>query len=164
MGVLRDRRTSAQSLDATPDIGELAKTLIQVPDKLAVVQMHLQQTLSRVKIAVLGARLGIHSEWALCATSARRLIFLRSPRQPLMRKSNVPDLYNLLDALVALRIEFEEHGEDGEAMQVLTSAKAQELRSLLDAAIGSTKHFIGQKHDGVDLFPQHESPGQTLDR
>jgi hypothetical protein len=43
LAVLRDRRTSAQSLDATPDIGALAKTLVQVPDKLAVVQMHLQQ-------------------------------------------------------------------------------------------------------------------------
>ena len=72
-----------------------------------------------------------------------------------MRKSNLPDLYNLLDVLVALRIEFEEHGEGREAMQVLTSAKVQELRSLLDAAIGSTKDFIGQKHDGESFYPQY---------
>jgi hypothetical protein len=80
-----------------------------------------------------------------------------------MRKSNAPDLYNLLDALVALRIEFEQHGEDPEAMQVFTSAKVQELRSLLDAAIGSTKHFIGQKHDGEDVLSAVRH-GQALDR
>jgi hypothetical protein len=41
--MFQDRRRSGQSLDATPDIGTLAQTLIQVPDKLAVVQMRLQQ-------------------------------------------------------------------------------------------------------------------------
>jgi hypothetical protein len=82
-----------------------------------------------------------------------------------MRRSNLPDLYNLLDALVALRIELEEHGEDSEAMQVFTSAKVQELRSLLDAAIGSTEHLIGQKHDGESFYPHYaRRPGQTLER
>ena len=82
-----------------------------------------------------------------------------------MRQSNLPDLYNLLDALVALRIEFEERGEDGEVMQVFTSAKVRELRSLLDAAIGSTKHFIGDKHGREPFYPQHLTrSGQTLDR
>ncbi len=80
-----------------------------------------------------------------------------------MPKSDRPDLYNLLDALVALRIEFEERGDDREAMQVLTSAKAQELRSLLDAAIGSTKEFIGAKQDGEAFYPHYSRrPGQTL--
>ena len=71
-----------------------------------------------------------------------------------MGKADQSDLYNLLDALVALRIEFEEHGEDCEAMQVVTSAKVQELRSVLDAAIGRTKHLIGQKHDGESFYPR----------
>ena len=43
MAIFEDRRKNGQSLDAVPDIGTLAQTLIQVPDKLAVVQMHLQQ-------------------------------------------------------------------------------------------------------------------------
>jgi hypothetical protein len=39
----------------------------------------------------------------------------------------------------------------------------QELRSLLDAAIASTKHFIGQKHDGESFHPQYERrPGTDL--
>ena len=43
MAIFRDRRRNGQSLDTTPDIGALAQTLIQVPDKLAAVQMHLRQ-------------------------------------------------------------------------------------------------------------------------
>ena len=54
LAVLREQRTSARSLDTTPDIGALAQTLIQVPDKLAVVQMHLQQ-LADAKHTVAGA-------------------------------------------------------------------------------------------------------------
>jgi hypothetical protein len=54
LAVFKDRRRNGQSLDATPDIGTLAQTLIQVPDKLAVVQMHLQQ-LADAKNTVPGA-------------------------------------------------------------------------------------------------------------
>ncbi len=78
-----------------------------------------------------------------------------------MAKADQSDLYNLLDALVALRIEFEEHGEDCEAMQVVTSAKVQELRSMLDAAIGRTKHLIGQKHDGESFYPRYARRPRT---
>jgi hypothetical protein len=60
-------------------------------------------------------------------------------------------------SLVALRIEFEEHGADREAMQVFTPAKVQELRALLDAAIGGTKRLVDQKHDGVSFYPAYAS-------
>jgi len=43
LAIFRDRRRNSQSLDATPDIGALAQTLVRVPDKLAAVQMHLRQ-------------------------------------------------------------------------------------------------------------------------
>ena len=43
LAVFRERRKTAQSLDATPEIGALAQTLVQVPDKLAAVQLQLQQ-------------------------------------------------------------------------------------------------------------------------
>jgi hypothetical protein len=43
LAIFQDRRLNSPSLEATPDISTLAQTLIQVPDKLAVVQMHLQQ-------------------------------------------------------------------------------------------------------------------------
>ena len=52
--MFQDRRRNGQSIDATPDIGTLAQTLIQVPDKLAVVQMHLQQ-LAETRDTVPGA-------------------------------------------------------------------------------------------------------------
>ena len=72
-----------------------------------------------------------------------------------MHKANLPDLYNLLDALVALRIELDEHSGNCEARQVFSPPKVQELRSLLDAAIGSTKHFIGQKRERDSFLPSY---------
>ena len=72
-----------------------------------------------------------------------------------MRKANLPDLYNLLDTLVALRIELEEQSGNCETMQVFSGPKVQELRSLLDAAIGSTNHLIEQKRDRESFYPAY---------
>jgi hypothetical protein len=78
-----------------------------------------------------------------------------------MAKSDWPNLYSLLDTLVALRIEFEGHGEDREVMEVLAPAKVRELCSLLDAAIGSTKLFIGEKYRREPFYSQNqEGPGR----
>ncbi len=82
-----------------------------------------------------------------------------------MAKSDLPNLYSLLDTLVALRIECEGHGEDRDVREVFTPAKVRELCSLLDAAIGSTKLFIGEKYRREPFYPQNpRRPGQTLDR
>lgn len=43
MPIFSDRRKNGQSVDGSTDIGALAQTLIQVPDKLAAVQMNLRQ-------------------------------------------------------------------------------------------------------------------------
>ena len=56
MAIFSDRRKNGQSVGGPTDIGALAQTLIQVPDKLAAVQMQLRQ-LADVKDGASGAPL-----------------------------------------------------------------------------------------------------------
>jgi len=53
-------------------------------------------------------------------------------------------LYELLDALVALRLEFAEGTEGGEALAILGRAKVCEVQTMLETAIATTKVIIGE--------------------
>ena len=54
-------------------------------------------------------------------------------------------LYDLLDTLVALRIKFGTGADEDELMAVLVPAKMREVRTMLDAAISSTKQIISDQ-------------------
>jgi len=62
-----------------------------------------------------------------------------------------PDrLYELLDLLIATRLSFGA-GQDGDAASLaLGPEKSQEVRAMLDAAIGTTKMIIGEMERPAD--------------
>jgi hypothetical protein len=53
-------------------------------------------------------------------------------------------LYELLDSLVALRLEFADGAEGDEALRLLGQAKVEEVRATLDAAIRRVKRIISE--------------------
>ena len=53
-------------------------------------------------------------------------------------------LYDLLDTLVVLRIEYAEGAEGEEALAILGRAKAHAVRTCLDTAITNMKRIIGE--------------------
>lgn len=61
-----------------------------------------------------------------------------------MPSSGPRRLYDLLDSLVALRLEVAEGAEGEEALAVLGRAKVCEVQTMLDVAIASTKKIIGE--------------------
>lgn len=61
-----------------------------------------------------------------------------------MPNSGPKRLYELLDALIALRLEFADGVEGEESLAVLGQAKVHEVRTVLDTAIRNTKRIIGE--------------------
>ena len=61
-----------------------------------------------------------------------------------MPNSGPMRLYELLDALIALRLEFADGVEGQEALTVLGQAIVHEVRTVLDTSIRDTKRIIGE--------------------
>ena len=61
-----------------------------------------------------------------------------------MSSSGARRLYELLDSLIALRIEFAEGTEGDKALVDLGRGKAHAVRTIMDTAITSTKRIIGE--------------------
>jgi hypothetical protein len=53
-------------------------------------------------------------------------------------------LYDLLDTLVAMRLDFGSNAEAKAAALALGPEKIEEIRAMLDRAIGSKKEIIGE--------------------
>jgi hypothetical protein len=61
-----------------------------------------------------------------------------------MPSSAAKRLYDLLDSLVALRLEFATGAEGDRALSPLGRAKVLAVRTVLDTAIHGTKQIIGE--------------------
>ena len=88
--------------------------------------------------------ISVHNETFLLVSLSTRQRTLRVERERIMPNSGLKRLYELLDALIALRFEFADGVEGQEALTVLGQAKVHEVRTELDTAIRDTKQIIGE--------------------